>query len=228
MYKAKSKRRRGKVRGTAGNMTAGKTGRQVGLALMPSIQAEGVVFLQPNEANRSGDHRIQSRTMATYEGVIAVSSPAQLAAETRRSAARNVFLEEIQFFGKNEAEEAEFRELVHDILREGRNIFWSGLPLDFRGEPFNIVAMMMAMSGVLEVLPAECAMCGQVPAPMPQRLEFGQPVPYDHPRFLPDTADFNIRGITYEPRCEDCHIVLDTWNDVSQSIHQALSVAHPK
>lgn len=222
MYKPKRKRRRGKARGTAGNMTCGKTGRQVSLALMPSIQAEGVLFVQPTEADRSGDNRIQSRTMATYEGVIAVSSLADLAAEIRKSEARNVFLEEIQFFGKNEADEEAFHKLVQETLRDGRNIFWSGLPLDFRGEPFTIVGMMMAMSGVLEVLPAECAVCGQVPAPMPQRLEFGQPVPYDHPRFLADTPDFNGRGITYEPRCEDCHIVLDTWNEVSQAIHQAL------
>ncbi len=213
--------KRGKVRGCAGNMTSGKTGRLIGMARMPSNQAAGVVFLQPIEASRSGDNLVQSRTMATYEGAIAVSSPTQLAEEIGRSSARNVFLEEIQFHGKNEAEEDVFRLLVRDILREGRNIFWSGLPLDFRGEPFEIVAMMMAMSGVLEVLPAECAVCGNVPAPLPQRLEFGQPVPYDHPRFLPDTKDFNVQGLTYEPRCEDHHIVLTDWNEHSQAIHAA-------
>lgn len=221
-------RRRGKIRGFAGNMGSGKTSRLIGVAYEPSKQASGVIFLQPPEANRADTKtRVESRIHARYEGAIPVTTPADIAREVRASKARNIFLEEIQFFGKDEAMINEFQKLMLELRDEGYNIYWSGLPLDFRGDPFEVVAFMMALSGVLEMLQVECAHCQAVPAPLPQRLEFNQPVPHGHPRFLADTSEHNNAGITYEPRCEGCHIVLDDWNAHSRAIHEALQAQKP-
>lgn len=213
--------RGGEIRGVVGNMATGKTNRLIALAWERQKQQDGVLFLQPGIANRTGDNSIKSRTFATYIPTIAVATANDMRRAVTKSAARNVFIEELHFFERTPAMARDCRKFIKELRCSGRNIFWAGLPLDFRGDQFELVAMLMALSDGLEMLETDCAVCGHRPAQKPQRLEFGQPVPRRHPRFLPDTPGINVSGITYEPRCFHCHAVPDDWNDISQAIHRS-------
>ncbi|MBI3572962.1 MAG: hypothetical protein HY092_02055 [Candidatus Kerfeldbacteria bacterium] len=214
----------GDVIGRAGNMGGGKTNALVALATNPALRG-GVLFLQHIDTCRSAPDRAESRTKARYEGAIAVDSVNTLRQEIERSAARNIFIDEVQFFCQDEASLKALCELVLQIRASGRNMFWSGLQMDFRGQPFEITAFMMSISTHLELLVPTCPIedCGR-PAPYPQRLEYGHPVPRSHPRYLPDT-DATGR-YTYGARCSRHFCLPEAWNEHSVAIHKALELSH--
>jgi len=195
--------RRGSIIGAAGNMTSGKTSWLVGTACKPSKQRAGVAFIQPTNACRTKPDLVQSRTFATFTGAVGARRPKDFLRLVGR--AEFVFLEEIEFYEEKSAMAAEFEAVIEHLVLSGRTIYWSGLPVDFRGDPFMVVARMMALSERLVLLEAECAKCAHEPAHFAQRLIFGHPAPRNHPRFVPDTPAYRRQGITYEPRCVDCY-----------------------
>jgi thymidine kinase len=100
----------------------------------------------------------------------------------------------------------QFKDLIRTLLRMGVHIYWTGLPLDYRGEPFELVAWMMAMSDEYSLFPGKCKVCNKTPAHYSQRLMFGHPAPSSTPRFVPDTPRYRRLGFTYEQRCEHCFV----------------------
>ncbi len=206
------------------NMTAGKTTRLIGLARDPANQRSGVLFFQPRMAMRTVVG-VKSRIQAQYPETIPVSSLTQMARYILRSNALNIFFDEVQFAQTfREGPDAAF-EMLAAVRRSGRNLFLSGLPVDFRGVPFPLMANLIAVPGQREFLEARCKKCERWGAEYPQRLEFGQPVPRFHPVFLPDTPKYNNAGITYEARCDTCYELPEDWNETSQLIHAALAQA---
>ena len=72
--------------------------------------------------------------------------------------------------------------------------------MDFKGEPFPIVANLLARAEKVDKLTAICVVCGE-PATRSQRLING----------IPASKDDEIISIggkeSYEPRCRKCHKV---------------------
>ena len=89
--------------------------------------------------------------------------------------------------------------LALDLADEGKRVLIAGLDLDFRGEPFGPMPLLLAQAEFVDKLTAICG-CGRA-ATRTQRLLGGHPAHYDDPVILVGAAE------SYEPRCRSCHSV---------------------
>ncbi|MBI2984736.1 MAG: hypothetical protein HYY50_03880 [Candidatus Kerfeldbacteria bacterium] len=205
-------------------MCTDKTTVLIGLAKVPFRQTEGVLFFQPREAARCAPDRVESRTGAFYDGVIPVDHPAQIMPIVEASTAQHLFLEEVHFLGRDAGMEAAAKQLFLDLRRLGRHTYWSGLPMDFRAQPFELVAFLLGITSHPYPRDTSCAVCKRMPAPFPQRLYFDLPAPADDARFLADTPEQQARKrLRYEPRCSNCYRCPDTMSPQLQQIFAAMA-----
>ena len=81
----------------------------------------------------------------------------------------------------------------------GRNIrvIVAGLDQDFRGEPFGMMPVLMALAERVDKLSAICMVCGE-PATRTQRLVNGRPAHYHDPVVIVGASEM------YEARCRRC------------------------
>jgi thymidine kinase len=79
-----------------------------------------------------------------------------------------------------------------------RTLVVAGLDLDFRREPFPIVAELANAADVVHRLTATCSRCLR-PAPFTQRLADGQPADFDE-----ETVRIGAEDL-YQPRCGPCY-----------------------
>ena len=72
--------------------------------------------------------------------------------------------------------------------------------MDFRGEPFGPMPLLIALAEKIDKLQAICVVCA-APASRTQRLIDGKPAAYDDPIILVGASE------AYEARCRHCHDV---------------------
>lgn len=106
-----------------------------------------------------------------------------------------VGIDEVQFFEK------EIVHIAQKLADQGHRVIVAGLDLDFRGEPFEPMPQLMAVSEEVTKLHAVCSVCGG-PASRTQRLINGKPARRDDPIILVGADE------SYEARCRAHHIVL--------------------
>ena len=82
----------------------------------------------------------------------------------------------------------------------------AGLDMDFRGEPFEPMPQIMAVSEQVTKLQVRCAVCGSSSS-RTQRLIDGRPAKVDDPIILVGANE------SYEPRCRAHHIVAPSTSD---------------
>ncbi|MDO8757481.1 MAG: thymidine kinase, partial [Elusimicrobiota bacterium] len=80
-----------------------------------------------------------------------------------------VGIDEVQFF------DADIIAVCEKLAGEGRRVIVAGLDQDFRGEPFETTARLMALSEFVTKNLAICMLCGN-PANRSQRLSGGRKV----------------------------------------------------
>ncbi len=105
-----------------------------------------------------------------------------------------VGFDEAQFF------EEEVCDAVDYVLEKGVDVVVAGLDTDFRKEPFGSMPELKEMSDYFEKLYAECEVCGD-DAGYTQRILDGEPAAYDDPVVVIGAEE------SYEPRCDDHHII---------------------
>jgi len=105
-----------------------------------------------------------------------------------------VGIDELQFFPK------EIVPILITLIEQGKRIVVAGLDLDFRGEPFGVMPIVMALADSVSKLNAVCSSCGKY-SHYSQRIVNGQPARYDDPLMLIGAAE------TYEPRCRGCFVI---------------------
>jgi len=103
-----------------------------------------------------------------------------------------VAVDEVQFFDEAIGEVAEA------LADRGLRVIVAGLDLDFRGEPFAAVPLLMARAEFVTKLQAICMRCG-APATRTQRLIDGKPARFEDPVILVGASE------VYEARCRKCH-----------------------
>ncbi len=103
-----------------------------------------------------------------------------------------VAIDEAQFFDWQVADVARI------LADRGLRVIITGLDLDFRGEPFGPMPLLMAEAEMVDKLHAICVQCG-APASRTQRLINGQPANYHDPVILVGASE------VYEARCRNCH-----------------------
>ena len=109
-------------------------------------------------------------------------------------------IDEVQFF------DGEIVNIVEQLAKNGHRVVVAGLDIDFRGEPFEPMPKLLAVSEQVTKLQAVCAVCGS-PSSRTQRLINGEPAKIDDPIILVGANE------SYEPRCRAHHIVAPSENE---------------
>jgi len=105
-----------------------------------------------------------------------------------------VAIDEAQFFDWTIAD------TCSRLADQGVRVIVAGLDMDFRGEPFGPMPLLMAQAERVDKLQAICVVCGS-PASRTQRLIDGQPAWHDDPVIMVGASE------VYEARCRHCHQV---------------------
>jgi thymidine kinase len=175
-----------------GSMFSGKTEELIRRVRRAKIARQSVQVFKP-----AIDTRYTMEAVTSHNGLGVDAVPVQSAAEIERLIQPDttvVAIDEVQFFGW------EITELCHKLADRGVRVIAAGLDMDFRGEPFGPMPVLMAQAESVEKLQAICVVCGN-PASRTQRLINGQPAAYDDPVILVGGSE------SYEARCRKCHQV---------------------
>lgn len=104
-----------------------------------------------------------------------------------------VGIDEAHFFDRS------FLTVISDLRNQGKQIIVAGLDMDFRREPFEHIAILLAVADHVIKLDAVCAQCGGR-ATLTQRLIDGKPASYKSERLV-------VGDEEYQARCRECHVV---------------------
>jgi thymidine kinase len=105
-----------------------------------------------------------------------------------------VGIDEAHFFDQT------FLSVISDLRAAGKKVIVAGLDMDFRTQPFEHMATLLAIADEACKLDAVCIVCGGR-ATLTQRLIAGKPAPQDAERLA-------VGDNEYEARCRTCHMVL--------------------
>ncbi len=184
--------KRGWIEVICGSMFSGKTEE-----LLRRIRRAEIARQQVMVFNHSRDTRYTAESVGSHRGerhkAVIVGDVWQITALVGPDI-EVVFIDEGHFFEHTLAD-------VCNLLADGGvRVVVAGLDMDFRGEPFGPMPLLMAIAEKVDKLQAICVVCG-APASRSQRLINGQPANYDDPVIMVGADE------TYEARCRHCHQV---------------------
>jgi len=143
------------------------------------------------------DTRYVHEKLTAHSGVQFTAMPVATAVDILKNLEPDtevVAIDEAQFF------DSFISEVCNELANRGLRVIVAGLDMDFRGEPFGPVPVLMAQAERVDKLQAICQSCG-APASRTQRLINGKPASYDDPVILVAAEE------VYEARCRMCHRV---------------------
>ena len=175
-----------------GCMFSGKSEELIRRVKRAQIARQKVQVFQHQVDVRYGDRRVASHSGAYLEATT-VSSAADII-ERVEPDTQVVAIDEIQFFDWSVAD------LCNVLADRGLRVIAAGLDMDFRGEPFGPIPLLLAQAELVDKLQAICVRCG-APASRTQRLIDGQPAFNDDPVIMVGASE------VYEARCRVCHEV---------------------
>ncbi len=184
--------RTGWVEVICGCMFSGKTEELIRRLRRAQIARQQVQVFKPLIDTRYGTERVRSHNGLDIEAIPVPHAQAIL--EHLQPGTTVVGIDEAQFF------DWEIADVVQELAERGIRVIVAGLDMDFRGEPFGPMPLLMAQAEQVDKLHAICVVCG-APATRTQRLINGRPARYDDPVILVGGSE------TYEARCRRCHIV---------------------
>jgi thymidine kinase len=175
-----------------GSMFSGKTEELIRRLVRAEIARQKVQVFKPALDNRYKVNKVSSHSGKYYEATV-VENADQIAALLSQDTGV-VAIDEVQFFDWTIAE------LCEQLANEGRRVILAGLDMDFRGEPFGPMPLLMAQAEQVDKLQAICMVCG-APASRTQRLIDSRPANYDDPVIMVGASE------VYEARCRQHHEV---------------------
>ena len=185
--------RHGWVEVVAGVMFSGKSEELIRRVRRALIAGRRVQLFKSHLDNRYGGQFSISSHDGRQIDAEPVSNSVQLA-EKARPATQVVAIDEAQFLDDGICE-------VADALADaGMRVIVAGTDMDFRGEPFGPMGLLLARAERIDKLHAICVVCGD-PATRNQRLIDGKPAPAEGPTIQVGGAE------SYEARCRRCHEV---------------------
>ncbi len=189
MYHAKST---GWVEVVCGSMFSGKTEELIRRVRRAQIAKQKVQVFKPVIDDRFSVQKITSHNGLYVEAVPVVDAEAILSLAEPDTTV--VAVDEVQFF------DWQIAKVVNRLAEQGVRVIVSGLDMDFRGEPFGPMPLLMAEAEQVDKLQAICIVCGQ-PASRTQRLIDDRPASYSDPIILVGASE------VYEARCRLHHKV---------------------
>jgi thymidine kinase len=175
-----------------GSMFSGKTEELIRRVRRAQIARQQVQVFKPALDDRYGIEHVTSHNGMNVEAVSVDRADDIL--DLIEPTTRVVAIDEAQFF--DEAICA-----VCDTLTErGMRVVVAGLDMDFRGEPFGPMPLLLAQAEKVDKLRAICVVCGRE-ASRTQRLINGQPADFEDPVIMIGAKE------AYQARCRHCHQV---------------------
>jgi thymidine kinase len=175
-----------------GSMFSGKTEELIRRVRRARIARQKVQVFKP-----AVDTRYHIEQVASHDGLQWEAEPVASARQILGRLEPDttvVAVDEAQFF------DWELSKVCAELTKRGVRVILAGLDMDFRGEPFGPMPLLMAESEEVSKLQAICVVCG-APASRTQRLIDGRPAAYDDPIILVGGSE------SYEARCRKCHEV---------------------
>jgi thymidine kinase len=173
-------------------MFSGKTEELIRRLRRAQIAKQKVQVFKPVIDDRYGMQRITSHN-GLYVEALPVKDAATIL-DLVEPDTTVVAVDEVQFF------DWQISRVCEDLAGRGLRVIVAGLDMDFRGEPFGPMPVLMAEAEEVSKLQAICVVCGR-PGSRTQRLIDGQPASYDDPVIMVGASE------VYEARCRHCHDV---------------------
>jgi len=186
------KHTQGSVEVICGSMFSGKTDELIRRLVRAKIARQSVQVFKPAIDVRYAVEKVTSHAGADYDAIPvgnALEIKQKLHADTTV-----VGIDEAQFLDPGVVE------VAMELAGRGVRVLVAGLDLDFRGEPFGSMPVLMSMAERVDKLHAICMVCGGE-ASRTQRLVNGKPARYDDPVVIVGASEL------YEARCRAHHEV---------------------
>ncbi len=183
----------GRLEVVCGSMFCGKSEELIRRMRRAMIAKQKIQVFKPSIDDRySGLQKITSHS--GYEiDCIPVKDSEELK-QLLDSEVTVIAVDEAQFFDSN------LINVIDEIVDQGIRVIVAGLDMDFRGEPFGIMPLLLAKAERVDKLQAICMVCGEA-ASRTQRMVNGKPAFYDEPIVVVGAAEL------YEARCRIHHQV---------------------
>ncbi len=175
-----------------GSMFSGKTEELIRRVRRAEIAKQHVQVFKPKLDDRYDVMRVASHDGGQYVAEV-IEDPREIL-EKLKPDTTVVGIDEAQFFDWTVADVARL------LADRGLRVIITGLDLDFRGEPFGPMPLLMAEAEMVDKLHAICVQCGAA-ASRTQRLINGVPARYTDPVILVGASE------VYEARCREHHEV---------------------
>jgi thymidine kinase len=182
----------GLVEVIAGSMFSGKTEELIRRLRRAKIARQKIQVFKPAIDTRFSETKVTSHSGSDFEATAVQSSSDIL--ELVKEDTTVVAIDEAQFFDMG------IISIVHQLVDQGIRVLVGGLDMDFRGEPFGPMPVLMAQAERVDKLHAICMVCGDL-ASRTQRLINGKPARYDDPIVVVGASEL------YEARCRLHHEV---------------------
>ncbi len=187
----------GSIEVTAGPMFCGKSDSIISrVERLRRHKVSTYIVKHPFDTRYEGVSKISSHNGRSLD-CEALANPIDIYNRVQELDPVMVIIDEVQFYIDCQVE---FVEMVRQFAAEGRIVILAGLNLDFKGEPFGPMAVLMAIADQVNKLTAVCSECG-ADAPYTQRLTNGEPAPFDSELIVVGSDD------AYTSRCRRHHQV---------------------
>ncbi|MBM3144667.1 MAG: thymidine kinase [Chloroflexi bacterium] len=175
-----------------GSMFCGKTEELIRRLRRATIARQRVQVFKPAIDNRYAEKKVASHNGMVFDA-LPVRHPAEIIEHLHHDTTV-VAIDETQFF------DDDIINVVQDLVERGLQVIVAGLDMDFRGEPFGPMPVLMSKAERVDKLHAICMVCGEL-ASRTQRLVDGAPARYDDPVVIVGADEL------YEARCRKHHEV---------------------
>ncbi len=182
----------GHVEVICGSMFCGKTDELIRRLRRATIARQKVQVFKPAIDGRYGLEKVTSHAGSEFAAK-PLSTSREILVQLHEDTTV-VAVDEAQFF------DDQIVEVVDELAERGQRVIVAGLDLNFKGEPFGCMPVLMARAEMVDKLQAICMVCGE-PASRTQRLVNGKPARYDDPIIIVGASEM------YEARCRKHHEV---------------------
>ena len=182
----------GSIEVVCGSMFSGKTDELIRRLVRATIAKQKVQVFKPAIDVRYAVEKVTSHAGSDYDAI-----PVEKATNIREKLEADttvVGIDEAQFF------DPEIVDVARELASRGIRVLVAGLDMDFRGEPFGPMPILMSLAEDVAKLHAICMVCGDE-ASRTQRLVNGKPARYDDPVVIVGASEM------YEARCREHHKV---------------------
>lgn len=182
-----------------GPMFSGKSEELMRRLRRAEIAKQRVITFKPAADNRYSIEYVVSHDGTKYKAH-PLNSVEIIESIVQSQDAQVIGFDEAQFFSPD------IVPVICRLIDFNKRIIVAGLDLDFRGIPFGVIPLLMAIADDVLKLRAICTQCGN-DAHFTQRLVNGEPAKFDDPIIYIGAHE------SYQARCRGCYSIdrMPTW-----------------